>query len=250
VVAIEVALSIAVSGALLGILLLLRGQLLDAAIAAFFGMGILTTWVRGIPEFRRGVGIGLILAAILVGTYMISQWPWRPVTPPFVDWMAAWLVIGWAGIFVTSAGQGAKKAQPTPIVLRLAPIPIVLASALACCGWGVIVGDENGRLRFDTRPTDVLPLPPTLRLLSSDMTASCGNGGSCVAEFVIVSADAASSSETADRVAAHLRDRGWPLTGDRDNDCVSVGLLPWRPHCIWLDTDPSRGTVTIIIGNL
>jgi hypothetical protein len=242
-------LSIVVSGALLGILPLLHGQLLDAILADVFGMAILCTWVWSIPDFRRGVGTGLILAAVLLGTYMISQWPWRPVAPPFMDWMAVWLVIGWAGIVVAIAGQAERKDQPTPMALILAPIPIILVLVLACCGWAVIVGDENGQLRFEARPAEVLPLPPTLRLLSSDMRASCGNSGSCAAEFVIVSADAASSSLTADRVAAHLRDRGWPLTGDRETDCVRAGFLPWRPHCIWLDTDPSRDTVTIIIDN-
>jgi hypothetical protein len=104
----------------------------------------------------------------------------------------------------------------------------------------IVIDDNDGALRFAARDSEVLPLPPTLYLMSADNCADGGSSGNCTAEFVVTARDGAARAMTVDQLVDHLRRLGWPLLLHQsvyDGCRETGGILPWPPHCLWLYAD-------------
>jgi hypothetical protein len=256
-----------VVGLSLGLLPLLQGQWQVAAVAAIVGGMVLAGWSIGTSSDRRvGIAVGAGLAATMVAVFVVSQWPRGPYTPPYIDWLLCWLLIGVGcvvGLVVDASVHRARArrlAEPARSAARSAAgAPGVAVGMIAtllvcgCCGLGFTLEDDRGALRFFVADEEVLPLPPTLQLVSADQCAGSGASGNCTAEFVVTAADDADQATTVGRIVGHLRHLGWPLEqrGESYRGCrKSGGVLPWSPHCLWLDTDRSRpGAIVISVDN-
>jgi hypothetical protein len=239
------------AGLLLGLLPLGRGQWLAALAGGIVGLSVVGTWAWGSSGKLLGLAVGGGLVAAMVGVFAISQWPRGQLVPPAADWLGFWMLIGVAPPAVLVVEWAVRRFgwhhQPLSITAsaqqasRIAVAAVLAAFLLICaCGYAVVGTDNYGVFRFSARDSEVLPLPPTLRLISANSCADGGSSGNCTAEFIVTSVDGATRATTVTRLADHLRHLGWPLQVDHSRyaGCRNVdGLLPWRPHCLWLYTD-------------
>lgn len=251
---------LSVAGAVLGMLPLMHGEWLAAPVAGIGGLAVVGGWAMGTSSGRTvGMAVGTGLLASLTAVFAISQWP-RPgrIHAHWFDWFAVWLLIGvgcLAGLAVDwymHTGDGVVRLGATGVALSArqavhALAGLITASMVAiCCGWLVVpfVLNYDGALHFVPRDSEILPLPPTLRLISA---GPCERGGSapvCTAEFVVTAADRATRAVTVTRLVEHLRRLGWPLQPMHDAyfGCRRTGgILHWTSHCLVLDVhaDPT-----------
>lgn len=261
------------AGATLAALPLWQCQWLVAPVAGVAGLLVVGAWAWGTSSGRRvGVAVGAILVISLAAVFAVSQWPRGLINAPWFDWLAGWLLIGggcvvalvvdWivhvsAGRVRIGATASVSVRQWLISVAALATVSLVLG----CCGLAVVLDENDGALRFAARDREVLPLPPTLHLLSADNCADGGSSGNCTAEFVVTATDGATRATTVDQLLDHLRRLGWPLLLHHSvyHGCRETGgILPWTPHCLWLYADaepmPARSptppeAVIVYIGN-
>ncbi|RKN36591.1 hypothetical protein [Micromonospora musae] len=252
---------------------LAQGAPLVAVVAAGFGVIVVAAWAWGT---RSGGGLGLTvgtaLAAVLAATFAVSQWPRGLIAVPWFDWFAVWLLLGGvclAALIIDRAVRAVPAHLPAGWngtaararwVVSVTALSIVL---LFCgCGLGLVAADGDGSLRIAVGDEEILPLPPSLRLVSVESCASGGSSGNCTAEFVVAAADGADRAMTVTRLVGHLHNRGWPL---RPEGAVYSGrhepggILNWTAHQMWLyvDAKPSElespqpaGAVVVYIDNL
>lgn len=241
------------AGAALGVLPLVQGEWLAAAVAGYVGLVVVGAWAWGTSSGRTvGVAVGAGLVASLAAVFAVSQWPRGLISPPWSDWLAGWLLIGggclaalvvdWyvhasaGGVRIGATGLVLSVRQWITAVTGLATASLVL---ICCCGIFVFL-EYDGALRFTARDSEILPLPPTLRLISADPRADCGSSGACTAEFIVTAVDGASRATTVDRLVGHLRRLGWPLllhAGGYAGCRETGGILPWTSHRLWLYAD-------------
>jgi hypothetical protein len=123
----------------------------------------------------------------------------------------------------------------------------VSLAVIWCCALFVFL-DYDGALRFAPRDSEILPLPPTLRLISADhCLGPRGSARACTAEFVVTAADRATRAVTVTRLVEHLRRLGWPLqpTHDAYSGCRRIGgILHWTSHCLVLDVNAEPTTLS------
>jgi hypothetical protein len=141
------------------------------------------------------------------------------------------------------AAPGAWSGGPRPVAVAGA----VLASLLMCCVPCMKdISDEPedydmpaALLDSEGHAYEVRPLPAGATLIS---TSCYGMHSECVQQYAFAATDGASRTELIDRLVAHYRNAGWPLTlaGKRYTGCRPVaGILTWRDHCMFIITDPS-----------
>jgi hypothetical protein len=153
------------------------------------------------------------------------------------------LVVDW--IVHASDGRVRIGAAGTVAIQQLAAAVAALATvslAVACCGIVIVLDENDGSLRFAARGSEILRLPPTLRIISADHCADGGSSGNRSTEFVVTATDGATRAMTVARLVDHLRRIGWPLqpTHSAYAGCRKTGgILPWTQHCLVLDTDPA-----------
>jgi hypothetical protein len=268
---------LSVAGAALGVLPLVQGEWLAAPVAGIGGLVVVGGWAVGTSGGRTvGMAVGTGLLASLTAVFAVSQWPRGLISPPPDDWLAGWLLIGvgcLVGLVVdwsVHASDGVVRLGATGVVLstrqavHAAAGLITTSMAVICCGglFAPFFLNSDGALRFAARDGEILPLPPTLHLISADNCADGGSSGNCTAEFVVTARDGAARAITVDRLVDHLRRLGWPLLLHQSayHGCRETGgILPWTPHCLWLYADaepmPARSptrpeAVTVYIDNL
>ena len=241
------------AGASLGVLPLWQGQWLATVVAAVGGLLVVGASAWGTSSGRRvGVVVGAGLVALLAAVFAVSQWTRGLINPPWYDWFAGWLVIGVGCVaalvvdWIVHAADGRIRigatARGVPVrqwVTAVAALAIV-SLVVVCCGSVVVLDENDGALRFAARDSEILPLPPTLRLISADHCADGGSSGNCTAEFVVTAADGVTRAVTVARLVDHLRRLGWPLqpTHSAYFGCRDIGgILPWTPHCLVLHID-------------
>ncbi|MEU0156706.1 hypothetical protein [Micromonospora fulviviridis] len=265
---------LSVAGVGLGSLPLGQDTPLLAVVAAFCGLTIVGGWAWGTRAGRAtGVTLGAGWLAALITTFAVSQWPHNLIAAPWLDWFVVWLMIGGVclaalvidrSVHARSARHRIERIPPATHARWVASVAPLASMVLLCgCGLGLVQTDGDGSLRIATRDDEVLPLPPSLRLVSADRCADGGSSGNCTAEFVVTAADGAGRATTVTRLVEHLRSRGWPLepkrglyTGDRETG----GILNWTPHHAWLYADaeptsilrsaPPPDAVVVYIDNL
>jgi hypothetical protein len=242
----------------LGVLPLWQGQWLVAAVAGVGGLSVVGSWAWGTSSGRTvGVAVGAGLVTFLAVVFAVSQWPRRGlINPPWFDWFAGWLLIGVGCVaallidWIAHASDGLVRigptARPRPVRQWVTAMTAVVAAPLVfgCCMIAMVLDENDGALRFTPRASEILPLPPTLRLISAGPCVSGGSAGGCRAEFVVAAADGATRAVTAARLVDHLRRLGWPMqtTQSAFAGCRDIGgILPWTPHCLVLhvDADPT-----------
>jgi hypothetical protein len=229
-----------------GALPLLQGQWASAAFGAAVGLLVVGGWAVGTNRDPSvGVPIGAGLLALMVALFAVSQWPSDRLAAPFLDWLLCWLLLG-AVVLVALLLEPVARRPSGTARLRYLPWTAAVLSLctvvlLCCCGYGVlVVEDTGGSLRFTARDGEVLPLPPTLRLLWSHPCAGGGSIGNCTAEFVVAATDGAGRAVVVERTVDHLRDLGWPLkpgNGGYSGERETAGILPWTRHDLWLYND-------------
>jgi hypothetical protein len=229
-----------------GALPLLQGQWASAAFGGAVGLVVVGGWGVGTNRDPSvGVPIGAGLLAMLVTLFAVSQWPSDRLAAPFLDWLLCWMLLGAVVLAALLVEPAARRSNEAPRFRYLpwtaAVLPLCAVVMLCCCGYALlVVEDTGGTLRFTTRDAEVLPLPPTLRLLWSDKCAGSGSIGNCTAEFVVAATDGAGRAVVVERAVDHLRDLGWPLkpgNGGYYGARETAGILPWRRHDLWLYTD-------------
>ncbi len=200
------------------------------------------------------------MVALLVAVFAVSQWPRGLIGAPPGDWLTGWLLIGvgcLAGLVVdwyVHACDGVVRLGATGVVLSARPAVhavaglITVSLAVICCCALFVFLDYDGALRFAPRDSEILPLPPTLRLISADhCLGPRGSARACTAEFVVTAADHATRAVTVTRLVEHLRRLGWPLqpTHNAYSGCRRIGgILHWTPHCLVLDVDAEPTTLS------
>lgn len=226
-----------------------------APVAGIVGLLVVGAWAWGSSRRSVGLTVGAGLVAAMAGVFAISQWPRGQLAAPAYDWLGCWILIGGVGLAILAADRTVRHTRQdrtrastgdTATPARWIAAVSVLAVLLLICGCGfamVIVDDNNGKFRFPVRDSEVLPLPPTLRLISADPCAGGGSSGNCDATFVVTSVDGAARATTAQRIVEHLHRLGWPLQLDHDQyaGCRAVGgILPWTSHClsVYADAEP------------
>ncbi|GHJ49880.1 hypothetical protein Cs7R123_72220 [Catellatospora sp. TT07R-123] len=247
---------LSIAGALLGTLPLLQGEWSAGVAAALTGVLVVGAWAWGSScASRAGTAVGACLIGSMAAVFAVSQWPGGRLGAPWFDWFAGWLLVGGGGLVAllvdriihnaqVRAGSDIRPAARWRWVVAVAALVGVLS--LVSCGTAAVVGDDDGSLRFEARDGELLPLPPTLRLVSADHCASGGSSGNCTAEFVVIAADGAARATTVTRLVDHLRGIGWSLdaTSGSYRGCREVGgILPWTRHCLWLYTGQEYGDV-------
>ncbi|SBT40881.1 hypothetical protein GA0070621_1080 [Micromonospora narathiwatensis] len=244
---------VSAGGAGLVVLPLGQGAPLVAVVAAVYGLIVVGAWVWGSRSGRAvGMSVGVALVAVLASTFAVSQWPGSLIAAPWLDWFMVWWVVGVVclaalivDLWVVDQGVGWKLAAGKA---RWVASVATLATVLLLCGCvlGLIQTDGDGALRFPARDDEVLPLPASLRLVSADTCAEAGNGGACMAKFVVTAGDGAGRAATVTRLVEHLRSRGWPLQPGPDTFSghrETGGILNWRPHRMWLYTEAEPASV-------
>lgn len=239
------------AAAALGVLPLLQGEWLSALVAVVAGLMVIGAWAWGTGSGRTaGVTVGTGLLAALVGMFAVSQWPRGPIRAPAEDWLAGWLLIGGGCLaalvidWYVHAANGYVRLGPAewvPAGHVIAFLATLVAICLGfCCLGGISLFDNDSELRSVAGSSEILPLPPTLRLIYAGPCVREGSAGSCGADFVVTAADGAPRTVTVTRLVEHLRRHGWPL-GQRTaaySACRDVGgILPWSQHCLVLDVD-------------
>lgn len=177
-------------GLLLGFLPLGRGQWLAALAGGIVGLLVVGTWAWGSSGKLLGLAVGGGLVAAMVGVFAISQWPRGQLVPPAADWLGFWMLIGVAPPAVLVVEWAVRRSgwhhQPLSVTAsaqqasRIAVAAVLAAFLLICaCGYAVVGTDNDGVFRFAARDSEVLPLPPTLRLISANSCADGGSSGNC-----------------------------------------------------------------------
>lgn len=239
------------AAAALGFLPLLQGEWLGALVAVVSGLVVVGAWVWATGSGRIvGVTVGTGLLAALVAMFAVSQWPRGLIRAPAEDWFAGWLLIGgWclAALVIdwyVHAANGYVRLGPAewvPVRHVIAIMTVFVAICLGFCCLGVVsLFDNDSELRSVPRSSEILPLPPTLRLIYTGPCEREGSAGGCGADFVVTAADGAPRTVTVTRLVEHLRRHGWPLQQHTAgySACRDVGgLLHWSQHCLVLDVD-------------
>jgi hypothetical protein len=164
----------------------MQGEWLAAVVAGVGGLVIISTWAWGTGSGRTvGVAVGAGLLASLAAVFAVSQWPQGLISAPWEDWFAGWLLIGTgclAALVVdwkVHASDGRVRigstARPVQVRQQITAVMTVVTASLVfgCCMLVIVIviviviDDNDGALRFDPRASEILPLPPTLRLISA-----------------------------------------------------------------------------------
>ncbi len=273
-VAMEWRLRLVVFGVALAILPGLEREWFGVAATAVCGGLVMGMWAWAAPSVPRlGLGVGYALLGVLVILYALSQWPNGLVRAPVYDWLTAWLVVGGGAcvVAIVSSRIAVSRCrrerglgdQERDVVLRTVVASLVLVGALCLlgCGFELVVGDGDGRLRFRAGTNEIEPLPATLRLVAADSCASSGSSGNCTAAFVVANADRQPRPVAVSRLARALDTQGWNVATPTNNVhswCRRVGgLLHWTDHCLWFYDQPESpgtspttpDTVTVYIDN-
>lgn len=231
----------------------MQGQWLVAVVAGVGGLLVVGAWAWGTSCGRTvAMAVGAGLVATLAAVFAVSQWPRGLINAPWSDWFAGWLLIGVGCMaalvidWIMHASDGFVRIGPTarlePVRQWITAVVALVTAALVfgCCMVVIVLDDNDRALRFAARDSEILPLPPSLRLISSDHCADGGSSGNCTAEFVVTAADGATSAMTVARLVDHLRRLGWPLRPTRSAyaGCREIGgILPWTSHCLVLHVD-------------
>ncbi|MEV1329888.1 hypothetical protein AB0J20_09970 [Micromonospora costi] len=197
------------AGTALGLLPLWQGQWLVAPVAGVAGLLVVGAWAWGSSSGRAvGVVVGATLVTSLAAVFAVSQWPHGLINAPWFDWFAGWLLIGGGCIaalvvdWIVHASGGRVRIGPTALTVPVRQLVTAVAALVtvglgcACCGFAVVLDEDDGALRFAARDSEVLPLPPTLHLMSADNCADGGSSGNCTAEFVVTATNGATRAVT------------------------------------------------------
>ncbi|MET7398656.1 hypothetical protein ABZS66_34720 [Dactylosporangium sp. NPDC005572] len=191
---------------------------------------------------------GLACAAFL-GCWLWSAFPpgaGSPLRPPAFDWYVPACVA--AGLlFVVAFGVRLQHAQPMASDGRDGPARVLvlgLSGVLAlCCGAGTglvpddgLTGDRTADLRTDA----YLPLPAGLEVRRTKHEC-LGAHARCTVEYEVWASD---GRPVDGRLAAHLRDRGWPA-GLAGSMCRPVrGIFTWEPSCLDVSIGVTKAVLT------
>jgi hypothetical protein len=215
-------------------------------IAVVVGSWLLATLRPGRTYRRADLLTLIVMATVFAALFVWSQLRPHVIAPPIDEWGIACGLVGMGFVVVALArGTGSRGWADGPGAVAVAGT--VLATLLMCCVPGMKdLSDEPedydlpvALLDSEGHAYEVRPLPAGATLIS---TSCYGMHSKCVQQYAFAATDGASRSQLIDRLVAHYRDLGWPLTldGKRYSGCRTVaGILTWRDHCMFLITGPS-----------
>lgn len=232
-------------------------------------------WSMTADHPRRGLLVAGLLLLVFCVLYGWSQLRPDGVAPPLYEWDLACFLTGAAIVVVAGRRQRRHPAPSFPplrfpgqrthrpprhrTAFGLLALPLILG---VCCCFPASRGEglEADLLASHANTREALPPPDRTRLVQTGCFGSWSHG-LCSTVFTVAATDGVPREALVDRLAAHYRQRGWPLKRDayRHYGCRPVrGILAWRPHCMSIELDPENesgmdqpripGTVNVFIG--